>query len=323
MFNLFRKTLFFVLPLLVAVILWSQIKDLDVGLVKQGFLAINRSSLVFAILLVGIDYILISCYDYLGLRFMGFRPAFRWLFPFAFVSYALNFTLGSLIGGLGFRLRFYVRFGLSKTRIFKLIGFSIFTNWLGFAFITSILVLLRHSPSIEIFERMHALLSFLASLCIALIVFYLSAMRRVWRINSFTRRYIPYVPSKFIIAQLLVSSMHWLLLSFIIYLLSLDVIDVTYFQVALTFQLSAIAGVITHVPGGIGVLESIYMSQLKDVASPALVLSVILVFRSIYYLLPFTLALVMYFLFEWFAKYSSIFQQLKAKASDRQNHPIK
>lgn len=323
MFNLFRKTLFFVFPLLVAAILWSQIKDLDVGVVKQGFLEINHSTLVFAIFLVLIDYILISSYDYLGLRFMGFRPVFRWLFPFAFVSYALNFTLGSLIGGLGFRLRFYVRFGLSKTRIFKLIGFSIFTNWLGFVFITSVLVLLPQSPSIEIFERMHGLLSFLASLCLVLIAFYLVAMGRLWKINRFTRRYISPVPITIMLAQLILSSIHWLLLSFMIYLLALDLIDVTYFQIALTFQLSAIAGVVTHVPGGIGVLESIYMSQLKDVAPPALVLSVILVFRSIYYLLPFTVALVMYFLFEWFAKYSSVFQQLKPKESDRQNHPIK
>jgi uncharacterized membrane protein YbhN (UPF0104 family) len=323
MLQIIKKILFILLPPLVAGIIWLQLKDIDVELVKKGFFEIRYRNLLFAITLVVIDYVLISSYDYMGLRLMGFKPVFKWLFPFAFVSYALNFTLGSLIGGLGFRMRFYVRFGLSKSRILRLLGFSIFTNWLGFAFITSILILARQKPGIEIFDQMHVLLTFLACLSLAIIMVYLIMASKVLKASSFVHRFFPHVPIKFALAQLILSSIHWLLLSLIIYVLSIDVISVSYMQVALTFQLSAIAGVITHVPGGVGVLEAIYMSQLKHVASPALILSVILVFRSIYYLVPFSLALPMYFLFEWLLKYLPVFQGFKLEFSDRQNHPIK
>jgi len=96
--------------------------------------------------------------------------------------------------------------------------------------------------------------------------------------------------------QLLVSCANWLVMAGIIYTLLLQRVE--YPAVLTALLAAAVAGVISHVPAGIGVLEAVFVALLSDQVAKEELLAVLLTYRGIYYLLPLMVAVVMYFLFE-------------------------
>ena len=63
------------------------------------------------------------------------------------------------------------------------------------------------------------------------------------------------------------------------------------------FLASFSAALVSHAPGGLGVLEVVFLLALPDV-NPADVIAALLVFRLFYLLIPFALSLVIVLLFE-------------------------
>ena len=58
--------------------------------------------------------------------------------------------------------------------------------------------------------------------------------------------------------------------------------------------LAAVAGVLTHVPAGLGVLEAVFVATLAHALPATEVLATVLAYRAAYYLLPLALALPAY-----------------------------
>ena len=57
---------------------------------------------------------------------------------------------------------------------------------------------------------------------------------------------------------------------------------------------AAVAGVITHVPAGLGVLEAVFVALLSHQLPQGQLLGALLAYRAIYYLLPLAIATVAY-----------------------------
>jgi len=55
-----------------------------------------------------------------------------------------------------------------------------------------------------------------------------------------------------------------------------------------------VAGVITHVPGGLGVLEAVFIALLSHRVPQEKLLGALLAYRAIYYLLPLIVASLFY-----------------------------
>jgi uncharacterized membrane protein YbhN (UPF0104 family) len=66
---------------------------------------------------------------------------------------------------------------------------------------------------------------------------------------------------------------------------------------------SSIAGVIVHIPAGIGVLEAVFIALLAgEHVSHGTIIAALLAYRMIYYFLPLALATVCYLVLESRAK---------------------
>jgi hypothetical protein len=74
--------------------------------------------------------------------------------------------------------------------------------------------------------------------------------------------------------------------------------DVSWFAVMPVLMVSALAGIWSHVPGGLGVVEAVFLALLETSAPDSLVLASILVYRLLYYLVPFALAIAAYVFLE-------------------------
>eukprot|EP01041_Mallomonas_annulata_P031870 gene31870-54255_t len=89
---------------------------------------------------------------------------------------------------------------------------------------------------------------------------------------------------------------NWLLLGTLLDVLMPDKLD--FASVVQVMLLAAVAGVLTHVPAGIGVLEAVFVALLAHRAPTHQLLAALLAYRLMYYLAPLVLALLLYLLSE-------------------------
>lgn len=101
------------------------------------------------------------------------------------------------------------------------------------------------------------------------------------------------------IAQFTVSSLDWGMAAAVLYTL-IPLGDISYFSFLNIYLLAMGAGVISSVPGGAGVFETVVILLLNGKMPGDAVLASLLAYRMIYYLLPFAIALIL-FLFQEFA----------------------
>src|SRR5204862_3945946 len=91
-------------------------------------------------------------------------------------------------------------------------------------------------------------------------------------------------------AQLLVSTVDWVLAAAVFYVL-LPSSGLTFLSLLGAFVVGQLLGLASHVPGGIGVFEGTLVVVLRPFLDSATVLPALLVYRAVYYLAPLTIAL--------------------------------
>jgi uncharacterized membrane protein YbhN (UPF0104 family) len=113
--------------------------------------------------------------------------------------------------------------------------------------------------------------------------------RRHWRLRGI-RIDLPHAPMA--LAQWLLSMINWLTIAGVVWVLLGGVVD--YPTVLAALLLAAIAGVLTHVPAGLGVLEAVFLTVLDGRMAEPPILAALLAYRALYYLLPGLSALLVY-----------------------------
>jgi glycosyltransferase 2 family protein len=212
----------------------------------------------------------------------------------SFTSYAFNLNLGSLVGGVAFRYRLYAKFGLSNDVVPRVLGLSMLTNWLGYMLLAGTVFLIRplELPAEWIIGEVG--LRVLGGVLLALVITYLvlcfRATRRKWSLRGHE---VTLPGGRLALLQLGLSALNWTLIATIVYVLLQQKIGFT--TVLSVMLIAAVAGVIAHVPAGLGVLEAVFVTLLAQSASRTELLAALLAYRAIYYLAPLALAVVYYF----------------------------
>lgn len=112
--------------------------------------------------------------------------------------------------------------------------------------------------------------------------------------------YLP--PWRMALLQMGVSCLNWMLMAGIVYVLLQQ--KVAYTDVLTVLLVGAIAGVVAHVPAGLGVLEFVFVGLLSHQVSEGRLLAALLGYRAIYYIGPTLVAAAMYLAFELKARRS-------------------
>lgn len=124
---------------------------------------------------------------------------------------------------------------------------------------------------------------------------------------------------RFAIAQMVISGANWMAMGAIIWLLLGQ--DVNYFFVLGVLLVSSIAGVIMHIPAGIGVLEGVFIALLAgEHISHGTIIAALLAYRMLYFIAPLLLAIVSYVWLESRAKTLRIKNE-KSLGATRENTP--
>lgn len=292
--------LFFIAVVVLLVIYAQKIDWQDVWKVIRDY---NRMALLSAIGLVIASYLIYGCYDLLGRAYCGHKLAKRQVMLVSFICYAFNLTLSTWVGGIGMRYRLYSRLGLSGATITRIFSLSITTNWLGYILLGGFIF---SAGMVQVPERWYISQQSLQILGVVLLLisaFYLGACAFAKKRHMTIKGQRLVLPSwRFALLQMAVSSLNWMAMGAIIWLLLGSQVD--YFLVLGVLLVSSIAGVIVHIPAGIGVLEAVFIAMLSgEEISRGAIIAALLAWRALYYFLPLLLATLCYLILESRAKH--------------------
>lgn len=217
----------------------------------------------------------------------------------AVVSYAFNLNLGSIVGGAALRWRLYVQAGATALQAARVFGLSVFSNWLGYAVLTSAVLLAGQgllqppgppdaggSVAREVRHWLAGrgpvwLGTVLGALVLGYLVTVLARQGRAWHL----RRTAVTVPRPaWVAAQLAVGAGAWLWTASVPWMLLQGAVP--YPRVLATHLLASIVVVAARIPGGLGVLEAVYLVMLGDALPAGTLLGALVLFRVLYYFVP-------------------------------------
>lgn len=291
--------LFFIAVAVLLVLYAQKVNWDDVWKVIHDY---NRIVLLGAAALVVVSYLIYGCYDLLGRAYCGHKLAKRQVMLVSFICYAFNLTLSTWVGGIGMRYRLYSRLGLPSSTITRIFSLSITTNWLGYILLGGIIFTFGVVDIPAHWYISDTTLRIIGVVLLLFIAFYLWACGFAKRRHFTIRGQKLVIPSwKFALAQMAISSANWIAMGVIIWLLMGH--QANFFFVLGVLLVSSIAGVIVHIPAGIGVLEAVFLALLAgEHMSQGIIIAALLAYRVLYYFIPLLLALIAYLILESRAK---------------------
>lgn len=264
-------------------------REIDWGEVLTALRALPLTNLALGAVIAVAAHAAYISYDLLARRYTGHRLGIRRTAAVAGVCFASNVNLGALVGGVAFRYRLYGRFGLSTAVITRILGFSLLTNWIGYsalagaAFVSGLVDLPDDAPISS--AALRVIGAFLLLVVAALLVACRWSRRRRWRVRGHT---IELPRARMALLQVTASVTHWSLVAAVLYVL-LDA-KIGFVTVLGALLLSSVAGVITHIPAGLGVLEAVFLSLLAGTLPVNQLLAALLAYRAVFYLGPLIIA---------------------------------
>lgn len=285
--------------------LWKSV-EIIAAVIGQKLAAIPLSGYLLAVASTLAAYAALAWYDRIALLHLRRAEGISWLFVSlcSFTTYALSHNIGaSVFSGGAVRFRAYTSKGLTAAEVAVLVALCSFTFALGTMLLTGIVLvgepeivqpLLAKTP----LRGMRA--SVIQAVGLALLAFCALYVLGSWKqlrpltIKGFRLEY----PRLEVVRQQLVAAPLELIgAAGIIYFALPDVGNPGFFVVLGAFLLSFSAGLLAQVPGGVGVMEAVFLTVMPQVPATA-VFAALLVWRLLYLIVPLALSIPIILLFE-------------------------
>lgn len=267
------------------VIIHTKLKGYHLHDIALQIRQVPASDLFMALILTVLNYLVLTASDALALRYIRHPLAYHKLALASFIGYVFS-NNATIIGGSAARYRIYSALGISANEIAGLVLFCGLTFWVGFLGLAGVVFVFdpQHLPPalhlpFGTARPIGAIFLLLVGAYVVLVIF----RRRPLGIGGWE---LP-VPSPAIaVGQLVVSALDWLLAMAVFYVLLPATIPLSFGRFLAVFLLAQGAGLLSYVPGGLGVFETIILLLLADFdQTPALTASLLL-YRLIYYIAP-------------------------------------
>jgi uncharacterized membrane protein YbhN (UPF0104 family) len=275
---------------LVAALLYYFGRSIDWAQVWVAMRRIPPGTIAVAAALVVAGYLAYGALDLLGKRYTRHTLPWAKALGVAMMSYALNLSLGVLLGGLGARLRLYARLGCRKSVATRVALFSAVSNWVGYAWVAGALFVAGAVPVPQGWAIGSNLLRVLGAALLLLAAGYVAvcarATRRSWTLMG---QHAVLPRAGMAAAQSAVAALSWVIMGAIIHLLLQG--KASYPAVLGILLCASFAALIIRVPGGLGTTEAIFVATLAPGIPAPEVLGAVLAYRALYAFAPLFLAL--------------------------------
>jgi phosphatidylglycerol lysyltransferase len=279
---------------LVALGLRHELAQFRFSNVLAALRAIPRAALLGAVLCTALSYWLLGYYDVLALRYLGkLVPYGRVLFT-SFIAYAFghNFGIAAFTGG-AVRYRLYSSVGLSAADVATVSAFCGVTTAIGLGVLAGVSFTVAPLQGAHAVHIHHAIVFGLGVLLLVLVGLY-AAWSLFGPPEFELRGWALRAPAPSVaLPQIVLAVVDLAISALVLWLLLPAASPVSLLIFAGAYAMAMSAAVISHVPGGIGVFESLLVLALPGVPADQLVGS-LLAWRAVYYLLPLLVAAVLF-----------------------------
>jgi uncharacterized membrane protein YbhN (UPF0104 family) len=277
---------------------YEQLHQYQLNEVLQSVKAIPINQGLAALGLMLLNCGIMTCYDTLAIRYLRQTVTFRRMAFAAIVSSVISNNVGfALLANSALRYRFYSSWGLTALQVARITAFCNLSYGLGQMTVGG-LVFLIEPLSVPKILHLPISIHLLGGLCLSVVVSYLivSVLShnsiRIWKWK------IPHLPLKVSIVQIVISSLDWLLAAGVFYVL-LPTPGIPTYSVCLgVYILAQAAGVVSNVPGGLGIFETVILLLLSPTVESSKLIGSLLAFRGIYNFLPLGLSVLGFGLYE-------------------------
>ncbi|MFD1746754.1 UPF0104 family protein [Rhizobium helianthi] len=280
--QLFRILIFLVICIAL-VLVYRSLSRYSLEEVTDSLSQIPLSRIVSGFGCVLASYVCLSLFDWLGLKYVG-KPQ---SYPRAALASFCALSIGHNVGGAALssgavRYRFYTRWGLTGDEVAKVILFCGATVLLGLSMLAGLALILMPPTGETILQLEPWPRFWLGIAFLAYPVAYVLASLR-WRPPLKFRSFRMEMPTTgMCLAQIAVGTVNFGFVAAALHQLLSPFTDAGYLQVASAYVTATIAAMLSHVPGGLGVLEATMLVLLPAGAS----IGALVAFRVLYYFVP-------------------------------------
>ena len=302
------KRLSRIAPILLSILLFglsiwaiaSELRRYSFSDVLSSLNAIPNQYLLGAIALTIVDYLFLTGYDTLAVRYINQSLAYKRTALVAVISYGISNSVGfALLSGSAIRYKFYSAWGFSAAKIAQIITFCNLSFWLGlfavggtvFAFTPLAIPKQLNLPFLSVRP-----LGFIFLAVITAYLLWSGLSQKQLKIRNWV---FPHLPFKLSIAQIALTSLDWMFAAAVLYTLLPVPKHISFFSFFGIYLLAQLAGIISNVPGGLGVFETILILLLSPPIPSASLLGALLAYRGIYYFLPLGVSILMLLWYEF------------------------
>ena len=241
-----------------------------------------------------VAYLLLSGYDLLALRYIKARISPARVLLASSLSYGISQTLGfPLLTGNAVRVRFWSAWGLSTEEMARAAASVSATFTVGIITVCGVALLIEPAGTLQLLHLPDVLSRTAGALLLGVTLSYLIwAARQSGRPIRVAGWEFPVPSLRFAAAQVALALLDWFAASLVLYVLLPSGDLVAFVPFLGVFVLAQTVGVLSHVPGGIGVFETLMVLALKPLIPAQDTLVALLAYRAVYYLVPFVASVV-------------------------------
>ncbi|WP_327439904.1 bifunctional lysylphosphatidylglycerol flippase/synthetase MprF [Pseudomonas donghuensis] len=277
------------------------LSELDIYALHDSLLSVPPAALAGALLATVAGFVILLGYEWSASRYAGVQLPTRTLVMGGFSAFAIGNAIGlSLLSGGSVRYRLYARHGIGAAEVARMTLFASLSLGCALPPLAALATLSNLPATASALHLSPALLA-----AIALAVLGLSAAL----VYGLYRRRLPEQPladnllvqagrrtlrlpgARLGLLQLLITALDVAAAATVLYLLLPQAPPFGAFL--LVYLLALAAGVLSHVPGGVGVFEAILLAAFADQLGAAPLAAALLLYRLIYVVLPLLLACVL------------------------------
>jgi uncharacterized membrane protein YbhN (UPF0104 family) len=280
-------------------LLYHELRGVSFEDLGDSFAAISVRNWALAGVATLVAYAALAGYDRVALMHLGRKVDLLFVALTSFTAYAVAHNIGaSVFSGALVRYRAYSSRGLTAAEVGVLVAFCSFTFALGTLLLTGLVLVVEPG----ILDRFVDVLPLEASaptglVLLALVALYVAGSwlhLKPLRLGRFELQY-PRLP--IVARQLLIGPLELAAAAAIVYFALPSAGNPGYLAVLGIFMISFSIALISHAPGGLGVLELAFINGLSEIKE-ADVLAALIVFRLLYLIVPFVLSLFLILIFE-------------------------
>jgi uncharacterized membrane protein YbhN (UPF0104 family) len=275
-----------------AVVLYRKLHNISVSDVLTAMAAVEYRDVAISALFVTLGYFTLTFYDLFALRTIGRKDVpYRVAALAGFTSYSIGHNVGaSVFTGGAVRYRIYSGWGLDAIEVAKICFVAGLTFWLGnitvlgfgFAYHPEAAGAIDHLP--------HWLNRALGIVALLVLAGYVAWVWRTPRIIGRQNWQVQLPNGPLTLLQILIGIIDLGCCALAMYVLMPSDPHIVFIDIAVIFITATLLGFASHSPGGLGVFDGAMLWALWQYNAAELV-AALLIFRLLYYILPFTLAL--------------------------------